>query len=131
MHSREGLDALADLLDGTPTLVVSDEAYSDLDHTGRPFTSAIPGVTLSAPEGAFYQFRPYDVDLPSVEVVAAPRTHGIARPHRGRGRRPPRGRTARSPDRLVHPGGLTLRRTVTAYRRPVDGRTPIPVTSDG
>ncbi|MFC9681221.1 pyridoxal phosphate-dependent aminotransferase [Streptomyces sp. NPDC056948] len=169
VHSREELEALAALLDGTPTIVISDEAYSDLDYTGRPFTSAlsvdglrdrtvycqtfsksyamtgwrvgylwgpspliqaaarihntfngsvntviqdaalvavescdddvarmraaykergeimrrelaaIPGLTLSAPEGAFYQFPRYDIDLPSVEVVAALRTrHGIA-----------------------------------------------------
>ncbi|WP_405864750.1 pyridoxal phosphate-dependent aminotransferase [Streptomyces sp. NBC_00005] len=168
VHSREELDALADLLEGTDTIVISDEAYSDLDYTGRPFTSAIsidglrertvycqtfsksyamtgwrvgylwgpaalirasarihntfngsvntfiqdaalvavqscaddvarmraayqergeimrkelsaiPGLTLSAPEGAFYQFPRYDIDLPSVEVVAALRTHGVA-----------------------------------------------------
>ncbi|MEU9289114.1 aminotransferase class I/II-fold pyridoxal phosphate-dependent enzyme [Streptomyces sp. NPDC048275] len=168
VHSREELDALADLLDGTPTIVISDEAYSDLDYTGRPFTSTIsvdglrdrtvycqtfsksyamtgwrvgylwgppsfiqaaarihntfngsvntfiqdaalvavqscdedvarmraayeergeimrrelatiPGITLSAPEGAFYQFPRYDIDLPSVEVVAALRAHGVA-----------------------------------------------------
>ncbi|WP_405508824.1 pyridoxal phosphate-dependent aminotransferase [Streptomyces purpurascens] len=169
VHGREELEALAALLDGTPTIVVSDEAYSDLDYTGRPFTSAlsvdglrertvycqtfsksyamtgwrvgylwgpspliqaaarvhntfngsvntviqdaalvavescdddvarmraayeergelmrrelaaIPGLTLSAPEGAFYQFPRYDIDLPSVEVVAALRTrHGVA-----------------------------------------------------
>ncbi|WP_019065177.1 pyridoxal phosphate-dependent aminotransferase [Streptomyces prunicolor] len=168
VHSRAELDALADLLDGTSTIVISDEAYADLDYTGRPFTSAlavdglrdrtvycqtfsksyamtgwrvgylwgptpliqaaarihntfngsvntfiqdaalvavrtcdadiarmrnayeergaimrtelakIPGLTLSRPEGAFYQFPRYDVDLPSVEVVAALRTHGVA-----------------------------------------------------
>lgn len=168
VHTREELEALADLLDGTPTLVISDEAYSDLDYTGRPFTSAIsveglrertvycqtfsksyamtgwrvgylwgpapviqaaarvhntfngsvntvvqdaalaavehcaedvarmraayeerrdimrdalatiPGLTLSAPEGAFYQFPRYELDLPSVEVVAALRSHGVA-----------------------------------------------------
>ncbi|WP_039940121.1 pyridoxal phosphate-dependent aminotransferase [Streptomyces himastatinicus] len=168
VHSRDELDALATLLDGTSTIVISDEAYSDLDYTGRPFTStisidglrdrtvycqtfsksyamtgwrvgylwgpapliqasarihntfngsantvvqdaalaavqscdedvarmraayerrgeimrtelaAIPGLTLSAPEGAFYQFPRYDLDVPSVEVVAALRTHGVA-----------------------------------------------------
>ncbi|MFD7506500.1 pyridoxal phosphate-dependent aminotransferase [Streptomyces sp. NPDC059850] len=169
VHSRDELDALAGLLDGTSTIVISDEAYSDLDYTGLPFTStisidglrdrtvycqtfsksyamtgwrvgylwgpspliqasarihntfngslntfvqdaalaavhscdediarmraayeqrgeimrtelaAIPGLTLSAPEGAFYQFPRYDLDLPSVEVVAALRsTHGVA-----------------------------------------------------
>lgn len=168
VHGRDELDALAKLLDGTSTIVISDEAYSDLDYTGRPFTStisidglrdrtvycqtfsksyamtgwrvgylwgpapliqasarihntfngsantvvqdaalaavqscdediarmraayerrgeimrtelaAIPGLTLSAPEGAFYQFPRYDLDVPSVEVVAALRTHGVA-----------------------------------------------------
>ncbi|MFJ2116509.1 MULTISPECIES: pyridoxal phosphate-dependent aminotransferase [unclassified Streptomyces] len=168
VHSREELDTLATLLDGTSTIVISDEAYSDLDYTGRPFTStisidglrdrtvycqtfsksyamtgwrvgylwgpsaliqaaarihntfngsvntfiqdaalvavrscdedvarmraeyerrgeimrtelaAVPGLTLSAPEGAFYQFPRYDIDLPAVEVVAALRTRGVA-----------------------------------------------------
>ncbi|QKW10188.1 aminotransferase class I/II-fold pyridoxal phosphate-dependent enzyme [Streptomyces sp. NA04227] len=168
VHSREELEALAKLLDGTSTIVISDEAYSDLDYTGRPFTSAIsidglhertvycqtfsksyamtgwrvgylwgpsaliqasarihntfngsvntfiqdaalvavqdcgqdvarmreayeqrreimrkalseiPGLTLSSPEGAFYQFPRYDLDLPSVEVVAALHAHGVA-----------------------------------------------------
>ncbi|MEU6139556.1 aminotransferase class I/II-fold pyridoxal phosphate-dependent enzyme [Streptomyces sp. NPDC047081] len=169
VHGREELEALADLLDGTATIVISDEAYADLDYTGRPFTSAIavdglrertlycqtfsksyamtgwrvgylwgppeliqasarvhntfngsvntvvqdaalvavescaedvarmraayeqrreimraelatiPGLTLSAPEGAFYQFPRYDLGLPSVDVVAALRTkHGVA-----------------------------------------------------
>ncbi|MFJ1749627.1 pyridoxal phosphate-dependent aminotransferase [Streptomyces sp. NPDC088116] len=168
VHRRDELEALAGLLDGTPTIVISDEAYSDLDHTGRPFTStvsvdglrdrtvycqtfsksyamtgwrvgylwgpspliqasarihntvngsmntvvqdaalvavrtcdadiarmraayarrgeimraelaAIPGLTLSEQEGAFYQFPRYDLDLPSAEVVAALRAHGVA-----------------------------------------------------
>ncbi|MBD3010515.1 MULTISPECIES: pyridoxal phosphate-dependent aminotransferase [unclassified Streptomyces] len=168
VHGREELSALAELLDGTSTIVVSDEAYSDLDYTGRPFTSAvsvdglrertvycqtfsksyamtgwrvgylwgpspliqaaarvhntfngsvntfvqdaalvavencaddvvrmraayeerreimrgelasIPGLTLSVPEGAFYQFPRYDLDLPSADVVAALRAHGVA-----------------------------------------------------
>jgi aspartate aminotransferase len=168
VHSRAELDALARLLDGTPTLVISDEAYADLDYTGRPFTSAIsveglrdrtiycqtfsksyamtgwrvgylwgpspliqasarihntfngsvntavqdaalvavqtgdadiarmraayeqrretmrvglaaiPGLTLSAPEGAFYQFPRYDLDIPSAELVAKLRDFGVA-----------------------------------------------------
>ncbi|MFG3026511.1 pyridoxal phosphate-dependent aminotransferase [Streptomyces sp. NPDC048254] len=168
VHSRAELDALADLLDGTSTILISDEAYADLDYTGRPFTSAIsldglrdrtvycqtfsksyamtgwrvgylwgptpliqasarihntfngsvntvvqdaalvavqtcdddiarmraayerrgeimrtelaaiPGLTLSAPEGAFYQFPRYDLDLPAVDVVAALRAQGVA-----------------------------------------------------
>ncbi|MGV9851484.1 pyridoxal phosphate-dependent aminotransferase [Streptomyces sp. NPDC003442] len=168
VHGREELSALAELLDGTSTIVIADEAYADLDYTGRPFTSAvsldglrertvycqtfsksyamtgwrvgylwgpspliqaaarvhntfngsvntfiqdaalvavencaddiarmraayeergeimreelasIPGLTLSAPEGAFYQFPRYDLDLPSVDVVAALRAHGVA-----------------------------------------------------
>ncbi|MFF4259377.1 pyridoxal phosphate-dependent aminotransferase [Streptomyces sp. NPDC001663] len=169
VHNRAELETLAELLDGTPTLVISDEAYADLDFTGRPFTSTIsldglrdrtvycqtfsksyamtgwrvgylwgpppliqaaarihntfngsvntvvqdaalvavqtcdadiarmraeyerrgevmrselskvPGLTLSTPEGAFYQFPCYDLDLPSAEVVAALRsTYGVA-----------------------------------------------------
>ncbi|WP_284748230.1 pyridoxal phosphate-dependent aminotransferase [Amycolatopsis sp. RTGN1] len=168
VHSREELEALARMLEGTPTLVISDEAYSDLDYTGRPFTSAIavdglrdrtiycqtfsksyamtgwrvgylwgprplitsaarihntfngsvntvaqdaalaavrhgdadiarmraayerrreimrtglaaiPGLTLSAPEGAFYQFPRYDLDIPSADLVAKLVEFGVA-----------------------------------------------------
>lgn len=168
VHSRAELDALAGLLHGTPTVVISDEAYADLDYTGRPFTSAIsieglrdrtiycqtfsksyamtgwrvgylwgpsplikasarihntfngsvntfvqdaalvavqtgdadiarmraayeqrreamraglaaiPGLTLSAPEGAFYQFPRYDFDIPSAKLVAKLRDFGVA-----------------------------------------------------
>ncbi|GMA29828.1 pyridoxal phosphate-dependent aminotransferase [Arenivirga flava] len=41
VHSRAELEALAGMLDGTETIVVSDEAYSELDFTGESFTSAI------------------------------------------------------------------------------------------
>lgn len=41
VHSRAELEALAVMLDGTETIVVSDEAYSELDFTGQPFTSAV------------------------------------------------------------------------------------------
>ncbi|MEV4644296.1 aminotransferase class I/II-fold pyridoxal phosphate-dependent enzyme [Saccharopolyspora sp. NPDC049357] len=168
VHSRAELDALADLLEGTSTIVISDEAYSDLDYTGESFTSAIsidglrertiycqtfsksyamtgwrvgylwgpspliqaaarihntfngsvntfiqdaalvavhtgaddiarmrtaygrrgeimrselaaiPGLTLSSPEGAFYQFPRYDLDIPSAELVAKLREFGVA-----------------------------------------------------
>jgi aspartate aminotransferase len=162
------LEALAAMLEGSNTIVISDEAYWSLDFTGRPFTSAIeidslrertiycqtfsksyamtgwrvgylwgpsaliaaaarihntfngsvntavqdaalaairtgdddiarmrtayqrrgelmrqglaeiPGLELSAPEGAFYQFPRYDLDIPSVDVVASLRAHGVA-----------------------------------------------------
>lgn len=168
VHSRTELETVAELLDGTPTIVISDEAYADLDYTGKPFTSAIsvdglrdrtiycqtfsksyamtgwrvgylwgpssliqaaarihntvngsvntvvqdaalvavktgdadiarmraayerrgqimqaglaeiPGLTLSAPEGAFYQFPRYDLDIPSAELVATLRQSGVA-----------------------------------------------------
>ncbi|WP_026554498.1 pyridoxal phosphate-dependent aminotransferase [Arthrobacter sp. 35W] len=41
VHSRAELEALADLLAGTDTLVLTDEAYSDLVYTAEPFTSAL------------------------------------------------------------------------------------------
>jgi aspartate aminotransferase len=46
VHTREELAALAGFLEGTDTVVISDEAYAALDFTGRPFTSAleIPGM---------------------------------------------------------------------------------------
>lgn len=41
VHTREELEALASFVEGTDTIVLSDEAYSALDFTGRPFTSAL------------------------------------------------------------------------------------------
>ncbi|MBC3193408.1 aminotransferase class I/II-fold pyridoxal phosphate-dependent enzyme [Pseudonocardia sp. C8] len=168
VHSRAELDALAGLLEGTSTVVVSDEAYADLTYTGEPFTSTvsieglpertiycqtfsksyamtgwrvgyiwgpqpliasaarihntvngsmntvvqdaalaavrtadadvaamrtayarraeimfeglsgIDGLTPSAPEGAFYQFPHYDLDIPSAELVTRLRELGVA-----------------------------------------------------
>lgn len=168
VHSRRELEALGAMLQGSDTIVISDEAYWALDFTGRPFTSAIeidslkertiycqtfsksyamtgwrvgylwgpsaligaaarihntfngsvntavqdaarvavltgaediermratyrrrgelmrealsdiPGLQLSAPEGAFYQFPRYDLDIPSADVVAFLRSHGVA-----------------------------------------------------
>lgn len=168
VHTSAEMEALTTMLDGTSTIVISDEAYADLDYTGRPFTSAIsieglrertiycqtfsksyamtgwrvgylwgpspliqasarihntfngsvntcaqdaaldavqtgdadiarmraayerrgeimrsalaeiPGLTLSAPEGAFYQFPRYDLDIPSADLVAKLRDYGVA-----------------------------------------------------
>lgn len=41
VHTRAELEKLAELLDGTETLVVSDEAYSALTYTEEKFTSAL------------------------------------------------------------------------------------------
>lgn len=41
VHTRAELEKLADILHGTDTLVVSDEAYSALTYTEAPFTSAL------------------------------------------------------------------------------------------
>ncbi|MEW2396170.1 aminotransferase class I/II-fold pyridoxal phosphate-dependent enzyme [Streptomyces sp. NPDC046862] len=38
----------------------------------------VPGLRFGEPEGAFYVFPSHDIDLPSVEVVAALREHGVA-----------------------------------------------------
>lgn len=168
VHSKAELEALADMVAGTDTLVLSDEAYSDLVYTPEPFVSAleipglagrtiycqtfsksyamtgwrvgylwgpssiisaaarvhntfngsmntavqlaaltalrtcgpdiermhasysarrelmaeglrrIPGLTVSSPEGAFYLFPKYDVDLPAAEMVAHLRNFGVA-----------------------------------------------------
>jgi aspartate aminotransferase len=168
VHSEEELRALAAMLAGTETLVISDEAYEPLVFTERPFASAlgveglpertllchtfskshamtgwrvgylagptelieaaarihntfngsvntfvqdaaltaltecgddvvrmresyrgrrglmrdllaeVPGLELSAPEGAFYFFPSYTADLPSVEMVATLRRNGVA-----------------------------------------------------
>ncbi|GAA4386901.1 pyridoxal phosphate-dependent aminotransferase [Tsukamurella soli] len=167
-HTREELEALGAMLDGTDTVVISDEAYASLTFTDRRFTSAveidglrlrtiycqtfsksyamtgwrvgylwgpkalisaaarvhntfngsvntfvqdaalaavqtcdadiarmrdayrrrgeimraglaaIPGLTLSVPEGAFYQFPGYDLDMSSAQLVARLREHGVA-----------------------------------------------------
>lgn len=168
VHTLEELEALGGFLDATDTIVISDEAYADLNYTDRPFTSAleveslqdrtvycqtfsksyamtgwrvgylwgptaliaaaarihntmngsmntavqdaalvaletcgpdiermlssytarralmadglaeIPGLTLSNPEGAFYLFPRYDLQIESAELVAALRTFGVA-----------------------------------------------------
>lgn len=168
VHTAKEQEVLGELLAGTDTLVLADEAYSELVHTGEPFVSAlqvpalagrtvycqtfskayamtgwrigylagpaeviaaaarvhntannvmnsavqraaltavrecdddvramardyrnrrdvmvraladVPGLRFGEPEGAFYVFPSYDVDLPSVEVVAALREHGVA-----------------------------------------------------
>ncbi|MFI6406211.1 aminotransferase class I/II-fold pyridoxal phosphate-dependent enzyme [Streptomyces sp. NPDC050548] len=45
----------------------------------RTELAKVPGLTLSTPEGAFYQFPRYDLDLPSAEVVAVLRcAYGVA-----------------------------------------------------
>ncbi|MDT0234827.1 aminotransferase class I/II-fold pyridoxal phosphate-dependent enzyme [Curtobacterium sp. BRB10] len=168
VHSRAELERLGAALEGTDTIVLSDEAYADLTFTGEPFTSAlevaslvdrtvycqtfsksyamtgwrvgylwgpsaiiaaaarihntangsmntavqdaalvaletcdediarmheayarrrslmadgltaIPGLDVSSPEGAFYLFPRYDLDLPSVELVGRLRELGVA-----------------------------------------------------
>ncbi|MEP7178537.1 MAG: aminotransferase class I/II-fold pyridoxal phosphate-dependent enzyme [Pseudonocardiales bacterium] len=46
VHTRDEIEALAGLLADTDTLVLSDEAYSDLVYTDAPFVSAldVPGL---------------------------------------------------------------------------------------
>ena len=168
VHTRAELEALGEMLRGTATVVLSDEAYSELNFTNEPFTSAIavdalvertlycqtfsksyamtgwrvgylwgprplikaaarvhatvngsvntavqdgalaalrdggsalaqmreayrarrellagelsgvPGLELSRPEGAFYLFPRYDLDLPATDVVARLREAGVA-----------------------------------------------------
>ncbi|WAT02438.1 pyridoxal phosphate-dependent aminotransferase [Rouxiella chamberiensis] len=41
MHSREEMQALGDIVKESNTLVIADEAYSDLVFTDKPFTSAL------------------------------------------------------------------------------------------
>ena len=40
--------------------------------------SGVPGLELSRPEGAFYLFPRYDLDLPATDVVARLREAGVA-----------------------------------------------------
>lgn len=46
VHSRAELEALADMLRGTDTIVLADEAYAALSFASEPFTSAlqVPGL---------------------------------------------------------------------------------------
>ncbi|QPZ38168.1 pyridoxal phosphate-dependent aminotransferase [Paramicrobacterium chengjingii] len=46
VHSRDELLALATMLSGTDTVVISDEAYADLTFTDAPFTSAVEITAL-------------------------------------------------------------------------------------
>ncbi|MBF4588278.1 pyridoxal phosphate-dependent aminotransferase [Curtobacterium sp. VKM Ac-2887] len=168
VHSRAELERLGAALEGTDTIVISDEAYADLTFTGEAFTSTlevsslvdrtvycqtfsksyamtgwrvgylwgpnaiiaaaarvhntangsmntavqdaalvalescaddiarmrdaygrrralmadglatVPGLDVSSPEGAFYLFPRYDLDIPSVEIVARLRDAGVA-----------------------------------------------------
>ncbi|GAA4483730.1 pyridoxal phosphate-dependent aminotransferase [Microbacterium panaciterrae] len=41
VHSREEIEALAGMLEGTDTIVLADEAYAALSFTDAPFTSAL------------------------------------------------------------------------------------------
>lgn len=47
VHTADELAALGSFLDGTDTIVVSDEAYADLNFTDRPFTSALQVPSLA------------------------------------------------------------------------------------
>ncbi|MFF7655259.1 aminotransferase class I/II-fold pyridoxal phosphate-dependent enzyme [Streptomyces sp. NPDC007983] len=40
--------------------------------------AGVPGIRFEEPEGAFCALPSYDVDLPSAQVVAALREHGVA-----------------------------------------------------
>jgi len=57
------------------------EMRAAYEHRGRLLRDAladVPGLRTSAPEGAFYQFPRYDLDVPSVDVVAFLRGRGVA-----------------------------------------------------
>jgi aspartate aminotransferase len=47
VHTRAELEALGDALDGTDTLVLTDEAYADLVFTSAPFVSALEVPSLA------------------------------------------------------------------------------------
>jgi Aspartate/tyrosine/aromatic aminotransferase len=47
VHTRAELDALGEMLDGTDTLVLADEAYSELVYTDAAFTSALDVSALA------------------------------------------------------------------------------------
>jgi len=53
-------------------------AYESRGELMRAELSQIPGLDLSVPEGAFYQFPRYELDIPSAELVARLRDFGVA-----------------------------------------------------
>lgn len=85
VHSRAEIEALADMLAGTDTIVLADEAYAALSFTDEPFTSAlqVPGL-----EGRTIYCQTFSKNYamtgwrvgylwgPSAIIEAATRVHG-------------------------------------------------------
>ncbi len=72
---RAGLVALMECADEVDRM---REAYTRRQHVMFEALSRVQGLTVQAPEGAFYLFPRYEVDLGSVELVAHLRRHGVA-----------------------------------------------------
>jgi aspartate aminotransferase len=53
----------------------SYQARCELMYTGL---AQIPGLTVRQPEGAFYLFPKYELDIPSAQLTADLRTFGVA-----------------------------------------------------
>ncbi|MFB7893661.1 pyridoxal phosphate-dependent aminotransferase [Microbacterium sp. NPDC056044] len=85
VHSRAELEALADMVDGTDTIVLADEAYSTLTFTADPFTSALEIPALDGRTvycqtfSKSYAMTGWRVGYlwgPSQIIAAATRVHG-------------------------------------------------------
>ncbi len=70
--------ALVAVQEGDADIATMRAAYEHRGEIMRAELAAIPGLTLSAPEGAFYQFPHYDLDIPSAELVAKLREFSVA-----------------------------------------------------
>lgn len=85
IHSADELARLGELLSGTDTIVVSDEAYSELVYDGQPFTSVLEIDSLVdrsiycqtfSKKYAMTGWRLGYVTGPSTLIAAAARIHG-------------------------------------------------------
>lgn len=85
VHSREEIETLAAMLDGTDTIVLADEAYAALSFTDAPFTSALQVPAL---EGRTVYCQTFSKNYamtgwrvgylwgPTAIIAAATRVHG-------------------------------------------------------
>jgi len=72
---RAALTALTECADDVEAMRV---AYRQRRILMREELSRVPGLEVGEPEGAFYFFPKYSVDVPSLEVVRVLREHGVA-----------------------------------------------------
>jgi hypothetical protein len=87
VHTRAELDALGEMLAGTDTLVLSDEAYSDLVCTPEPVTSALSVPALRGRTAYCRSAAPRSADVLKASGRNTPsRTETRRRKEKQRGR---------------------------------------------